>query len=73
MSTDTVPAGRPADRLRDGDEAVAPAPSAAARKAGGVAGWIDDRTGAAKGVNYLLARSSPTTGRSCSARSRCTR
>ena len=59
MSTDTVPAGRPADRLRQGDEAGAPAPSAAARKAGGVAGWIDDRTGSAKGVNYLLRKVFP--------------
>ncbi|CAN7467127.1 cytochrome bc1 complex cytochrome b subunit [Knoellia sp. LjRoot47] len=59
MSTDTFPAGRPADRLRDGDTAVDPAPSAAARKAGGVAGWIDDRTGSAKGVNYLLRKVFP--------------
>ncbi|GAA4123398.1 cytochrome bc complex cytochrome b subunit [Knoellia locipacati] len=59
MSTDTFPAGRPADRLRDGDQPADRAPSAAARKAGGVAGWIDDRTGSAKGVNYLLRKVFP--------------
>ena len=59
MSTDTVPSGRPADRLRDGDTKVEPGPSAAARKVGGVAGWIDDRTSSAKGVNYLLRKVFP--------------
>lgn len=59
MSTETFPAGRPADRLRDGDTEVTPGSSAAARKAGGVAGWIDDRTSAAKGVNYLLRKVFP--------------
>ena len=59
MSTDTVPAGRPADRLRDGDTRVAPGPSAGARKVGGLAGWIDDRTGTAKGLNYLLRKVFP--------------
>ena len=59
MSTETFPAGRPADRLRDGDRDQPQAPSNAARKVGGVAGWIDDRTGAAKGVNYLLRKVFP--------------
>ncbi|MFC7488430.1 cytochrome b [Knoellia sp. CPCC 206453] len=59
MSTETFPADRPADRLRDGDTEVTPGSSAAARKAGGVAGWIDDRTGGAKGVNYLLRKVFP--------------
>ncbi len=59
MSTETFPTDRPADRLRDGDTEVTPGSSAAARKAGGVAGWIDDRTSAAKGVNYLLKKVFP--------------
>jgi ubiquinol-cytochrome c reductase cytochrome b subunit len=59
MSTETFPAGRPADRLRDGDHTDAQAHSNATRKVGGVAGWIDDRTGAAKGVNYLLRKVFP--------------
>ncbi|EAP98795.1 cytochrome B subunit [Janibacter sp. HTCC2649] len=59
MSTEAFPTDRPADRLRDGDTEVTPGSSAAARKAGGVAGWIDDRTSAAKGVNYLLRKVFP--------------
>jgi ubiquinol-cytochrome c reductase cytochrome b subunit len=60
MSTDTVPAGRPADRLRDGDtKPKHGGPSVGARKVGGVAGWIDDRTGSAKGINYLLRKVFP--------------
>ncbi|WP_353950327.1 ubiquinol-cytochrome c reductase cytochrome b subunit [Knoellia sp. S7-12] len=59
MSTETFPTDRPADRLRDGDTEVTPGSSAGARKAGGVAGWIDDRTSAAKGVNYLLRKVFP--------------
>ncbi|MEO6019886.1 MAG: ubiquinol-cytochrome c reductase cytochrome b subunit [Knoellia sp.] len=59
MSTNTVPSGRAADRLRDGDTTANPGPSAGARRVGGLAGWIDDRTGSAKGVSYLLRKVFP--------------
>lgn len=50
---------RPADALR-ADDAPAKAPtSAGMKKVGGVAGWIDDRTGAAKGVGYLMKKVFP--------------
>lgn len=50
---------RPADGLR-ADDAPATAPaSAGMKKVGGVAGWIDDRTGAAKGVGYLMKKVFP--------------
>ena len=50
---------RPADNLR-ADDAPAKAPtSAGMKKVGGVAGWIDDRTGAAKGVGYLMKKVFP--------------
>ncbi|KRE36826.1 ubiquinol-cytochrome c reductase cytochrome b subunit [Janibacter sp. Soil728] len=50
---------RPADALRADDApAVAPA-SPGLKKVGGVAGWIDDRTGAAKGVGYLMKKVFP--------------
>ena len=55
MTTNT----RPADALRAGDQPAEVAPSAAARKIGGVAGWVDDRTGAAKGVGYLMKKVFP--------------
>lgn len=55
----TVPANRPVDAIRADDAPVKPAPSAAARRAGGIAGWVDDRTGAAKGVGYLLKKVFP--------------
>ncbi len=57
MSTDTT--ARPADALRADDTPAADAPSAAARKIGGVAGWVDDRTGAAKPVGYLMKKVFP--------------
>ena len=57
MSSATT--ARPADALREGDAKVDPPPSAAARKIGGVAGWVDDRTGAAKGVGYLMKKVFP--------------
>jgi ubiquinol-cytochrome c reductase cytochrome b subunit len=50
---------RPADALREGDVAVEPPPSAAARTVGGLAGWVDDRTGAAKPFGYLLKKVFP--------------
>ncbi len=57
MSAST--SSRPADALRDGDSKHAAPTSKAAQKVGGVAGWIDDRTGAAGGVNYLLKKVFP--------------
>ena len=57
MSTDT--SARPATPLRDGDTPAVDAPSGAARKIGGVAGWVDDRTGAAKPVGYLMKKVFP--------------
>ena len=42
------------------------------KKVGGIAGWVDDRTGAAKGVGYLMKKVFPTTGPSCSVRWPCT-
>ncbi len=56
MSTTTA---RPADALREGDTPVEAAPSGAARRVGGIAGWVDDRTGAAKPVGYLMKKVFP--------------
>ncbi len=50
---------RPADRLRDGDAAASRSPGKGARRIGGVAGWVDDRTGAGKGVGYLMKKVFP--------------
>ncbi len=58
MST-TSPDPRPADALRAGDTARHAAPSPAVRKVGGLAGWVDDRTGAAKPVGYLMKKVFP--------------
>ena len=52
----TTPNERPAQGLRAGDAKTAPPPSAGAKKLGGVAGWVDDRLGPAKGVNYLMKK-----------------
>jgi ubiquinol-cytochrome c reductase cytochrome b subunit len=52
-------ASRPADALRAGDRPVERAPGGAAKSVGGVVGWVDDRTGGAKGVNYLLRKVFP--------------
>ena len=57
MSETTV--SRPADGLRVDDVPVARQPSGAVKRVGGVAGWVDDRTGSAKGVNYLLRKVFP--------------
>ena len=57
MSTDTT--ARPADALREGDTPAEAPPPAAVRKVGGVAGWVDDRTGAAKPVGYLMKKVFP--------------
>lgn len=58
MST-ANPTGRPADALREGDVPASTPPSASARRIGGLAGWVDDRTGAAKGVGYLMKKVFP--------------
>lgn len=50
---------RPADALREDDAPVKAPLSPGAKKVGGVAGWIDDRTGAAKGVGYLMKKVFP--------------
>jgi ubiquinol-cytochrome c reductase cytochrome b subunit len=50
---------RGADRLRADDPAPAAPANPAMRTVGGVAGWIDDRTGAAKGVGYLMKKVFP--------------
>jgi ubiquinol-cytochrome c reductase cytochrome b subunit len=55
----TTETTRPADRLREGDKPFTPPASGAARRVGGVAGWVDDRTGAAKGVGYLMKKVFP--------------
>lgn len=57
MSETTM--GRQADALRAGDAEVQHEPKGAAKTVGGVVGWVDDRTGAAKGVNYLLRKVFP--------------
>src|SRR5699024_10528709 len=50
---------RPADGLRTGDDAPRESFSPGVKRVGGVAGWIDDRTGAAKGVGYLMKKVFP--------------
>ncbi|MGL5930082.1 MAG: cytochrome bc1 complex cytochrome b subunit [Dermatophilaceae bacterium] len=50
---------RAADTLRDGDQPPAAPSSATAKKVGGVAGWLDDRTGTAKPLGYLMKKVFP--------------
>ncbi|WP_370892253.1 cytochrome bc complex cytochrome b subunit [Janibacter sp. GXQ6167] len=50
---------RPADALRANDAPATAPVSPGMKKVGGVAGWIDDRTGAAKGVGYLMRKVFP--------------
>ncbi|WP_277455513.1 cytochrome bc complex cytochrome b subunit [Janibacter sp. DB-40] len=50
---------RPADALRHDDAPPTAPTSAGMKKVGGVAGWIDDRTGAAKGIGYLMKKVFP--------------
>jgi len=59
MTTANPTTARAADGLRAGDQPVSAPPSAGARRIGGVAGWVDDRTGAAKGVGYLMKKVFP--------------
>ena len=54
----TAPA-RPADALRADDRPVEAPPGRAVRTVGGVAGWVDDRTGAAKPFGYLMKKVFP--------------
>ncbi|ADU48496.1 cytochrome b [Intrasporangium calvum] len=49
---------RHASELRDGDRA-AEHRQADQKPLGGIAGWVDDRTGAAKGTSYLLKKVFP--------------
>ena len=55
----SISTDRPADALREGDPVPAQPSSATARKVGGLGGWVDDRTGAGKGVGYLLKKVFP--------------
>ncbi len=48
-----------ADGLRRGDKAPETPYSPGMKKIGGVAGWLDDRTGAAKPVGYLMKKVFP--------------
>ena len=57
MSAETT--ARPADALREADSADAAGRPGAGRRIGGVAGWVDDRTGAAKPVGYLMKKVFP--------------
>jgi ubiquinol-cytochrome c reductase cytochrome b subunit len=60
MSTaDSVNHRDPVDRLRADDPQVKAPPTPGAKAIGGVAGWIDDRTGVAKPVGYLMKKVFP--------------
>ncbi len=59
MSAESMDNIRPADRLREGDSPATPPPSAGAKRLGGVVGWVDDRLGPAKAVNYLMKKVFP--------------
>ena len=54
----TVNETRPADALREGDR-QADAQASAAKPLGGIAGWMDDRLGGAKGVAVLSKKVFP--------------
>ena len=57
MSTANTPKGAAGLRTDDAEPQTAHGP--VARTAGGVAGWVDDRTGAAKPMSYLLKKVFP--------------
>src|SRR6476646_1147734 len=57
MSTTNTPKGAAGLRTDDAEPQTTHGP--VARTAGGVAGWVDDRTGAAKPVRYLLKKVFP--------------
>ncbi|WP_374969428.1 cytochrome bc complex cytochrome b subunit [Terrabacter sp. BE26] len=54
----TIHDARPADALRAGDR-QADARATAQKPLGGIAGWLDDRLGAAKGVSFLAKKVFP--------------
>ncbi|EWT00561.1 Ubiquinol-cytochrome c reductase cytochrome b subunit [Intrasporangium oryzae NRRL B-24470] len=54
----TINADRPADALRAGDR-QADQERAESKPLGGIAGWLDDRTGAAKGMSFVLKKVFP--------------
>ncbi|HEY8651531.1 MAG TPA: ubiquinol-cytochrome c reductase cytochrome b subunit, partial [Dermatophilaceae bacterium] len=56
MSTAATPKGAAGLRAEDVKAESAGGPMA---KAGGLAGWVDDRTGAAKPLSYLLKKVFP--------------
>jgi ubiquinol-cytochrome c reductase cytochrome b subunit len=58
MST-TAHTATGADRLRANDPEPEAPVGPGLKKVGGVAGWVDDRTGAAKGVGYLMKKVFP--------------
>jgi ubiquinol-cytochrome c reductase cytochrome b subunit len=57
MSTSTDP--RTAAALREGDEAVAAPPAGTTKALGGIAGWLDDRTGGAGFTAFILKKVFP--------------
>ncbi len=57
MSTTTDP--RSAASLRENDPATTSAPSAGAKRVGGLANWVDERTGAGSGMAFLLKKIFP--------------
>src|SRR6476619_7628392 len=57
MSTTSTPKGAAGLRTDDAEPQTTHGP--VARTAGGVAGWVDDRTGAAKPMSYLLKKVFP--------------
>ncbi|MGL5863226.1 MAG: cytochrome bc1 complex cytochrome b subunit [Phycicoccus sp.] len=59
MSATSETTARAADLLRDGDQPPSAPSSATAKKVGGVAGWVDDRTGTAKPLGYLMKKVFP--------------
>jgi ubiquinol-cytochrome c reductase cytochrome b subunit len=58
-STDERRNPRSAAALRENDAVAEPAPSGGMKAAGGIAGWLDDRTGGAGFVAYLLKKVFP--------------
>ena len=54
----TINESRPADALRAGDR-QADEQATAAKPLGGIAGWMDDRLGGAKGVSFLAKKVFP--------------
>ncbi len=60
MSTDrTVSGADPIERLRQDDVEPETPTNSGLKAVGGVAGWLDDRTGAAKPVGYLMKKVFP--------------